>query len=691
MKKLLLLLTLLVALIPAFAKPDITKVNFPSEVDVFGMFEISFAMGSYANPYDPEVIRVYAEFIGPDNQSFTVDGFYYEGYRFKKEKNIEIAVPERASNGWRIRFTPNAVGQWFFILHAVDRNGDITLKNYQRRSFAFQCQAVDSAQGFIKKANTKFLKRDVIDKGQHQERAFFPTGPNVAWYSSADYNIYLKPYGIYGYEQYIDALAGNANYFRMWINRYQYLSIYGPENTERVNGKPRMYFDATLNQKDSAELDYIVEYAKSNGITIMPCIFNFRNYIHKKDVPTGTASNPAMPSDWLNNPFHTVLGLESPYQFFTDPEAKRVSRQLLRYIVSRWGYSTNILCWELWNEVTNITEDDGMDEQTQLEIADWHDEMATYIRSVDPYRHLISTSLGKVKGMKTLYSKVFTTLDVVQNHNYQNIQKYNPIEQFTYLLFNASREARLLYRYKPFFMGEYGFGQENPNRQYEDKDPLGVDMHNSLWSSAFSCSMGPASFWYWGVLKKLDLFRRYQPLLTFFSRLPVLSDSFTPQTTGQLIGDALVFPNELETYYMINATEDTIYGWSQDAAFGYQSLRYLTDPLGKNRHFVDGQVNDPKGYVYTLDPAKRPRPSSSDNTIMIPIRNYKAGTRYTIHWFDSETGLEIAREATTAIVNRNWLRQRRLSFEFPSSIRDLKRSSINNTFGDAVFMIVKEP
>ena len=28
---------------------------------------------------------------------------------------------------------------------------------------------------------------------------------------------------------------------------------------------------------------------------------------------------------------------------------------------------------------------------------------------------------------------------------------------------------------------------------------------------------------------------------------------------------------------MINATEDTIYGWCQDTAFAYQSLRWLTD------------------------------------------------------------------------------------------------------------------
>ena len=38
-------------------------------------------------------------------------------------------------------------------------------------------------------------------------------------------------------------------------------------------------------------------------------------------------------------------------EFATNPDAQRLWEQKLRYIAARWGYSTNLFCWEWWNEV----------------------------------------------------------------------------------------------------------------------------------------------------------------------------------------------------------------------------------------------------------------------------------------------------------------------------------------------------
>ena len=688
MKKTALTLLLLAVVALGHAKPNITSLNFPKTVDLFGLYELSFALDPYSNPYDPEVIHAYAVFVGPQNQTFTVDAFYYEAYDFSKPKNYEIATP-RNEKGWRVRFTPDAVGEWTFTLYATDRKGSTALTAYNKKTLSFQCKEVTSTKGFISKANTRYLKRDVVKGGQRCEEAFFPVGPNIAWYSAADFGRYAKPYGIYEYEHYIDRLQGNANYMRMWINRYQFLSIYGPEQTELVKGFPKMYFDGSLNQKDSAELDHIVQYAKDHNVTITPCIFNFRNFFHKPAIVDATLDKPAMPSDWINNPFHTIVGLKTNLDFFTDREAKRITKNLLRYIVARWGYATNILCWELWNEVSNMCDGVGIPLNKQLDIINWHEEMASFIRDVDPYHHLISTSSGTHSNATSLYPKVFSKLDFVMNHDYQSIQKSISREQFSVILLRLAKQAFELYPDKPFFMGEYGFGQSNPARQYADKDPYGIDMHNSLWSSAFSGAMGPASNWFWEFLKANDLFKRYGPVKTFLNSLPILSDSFQPETTGEVKGLSMVFPNNLETYYLINRAQDTLIGWCQDTAFCYQSLRHLTDAAGNNHHFIDNKVNDPKGYVYTLNAAKRPRASSRDNTVSIAVPNQPVGTRYTVRWFDSETGLELPTETTTAEVKGGMFRQNTLSFEFPRSIRDPKTGAINNTFGDAVFLISK--
>lgn len=153
---------------------------------------------------------------------------------------------------------------------------------------------------------------------------------------------------------------------------------------------------------------------------------------------------------------------------------------------------------------------------------------------------------------------------------------------------------------------------------------------------------------------------------------------------------------------MINAAEDTITGWSQDTAFAYQSLRWLTDSVIVQydtinddsivpRYFFNDSIPpfDPNGYVYTLNLSKRPTPSSNSNTITLPITNQPLGSRYQVKWYDSETGNALNTGMITyAFVQQDAQGNKYVSFNFPSSIRDLRRYTINNTFGDAVFVLV---
>lgn len=672
-----------------FCRPNMTKFSFPKTVDVFDCYEIAFSMNAYDNPYDPEIIRVYAKFDGPKGQTYTVEAFYYEGYAFQKHKKYEIATRNKTTDGWRIRFTPDAPGKWTFTLFAIDKSGKVQLNSYQGKEFEFQCLAKDNTDGFIRQANTRYLKRETFAEGQKQYHSFYPVGPNIAWYSSADYGVYSKPYGIYDYERYVDSLTGNANYMRIWINRYQYLSLYGPEHALKENGTMVNYFDSRLNQKDAAELDQIINYADNHGITVMLNIFNFGDFRNDSEGVANSAKDGSMPSGWIYNPYHTVLGLQRPVDFFTDPEAKRISRNLIRYIVSRWGYSTNIVCWELWNEVDHVFKKTATNGTETQAIIDWHKEMNSWIATVDPYHHLVTTSVASTTNMEHLFENLYKDLDIVQHHKYQNIQSAKSKELTSRKLLNHSIDAKLQYPTKPYFAGEFGLKSDVSGIDNFSKDPKGIELHNSLWSTTFSGAMGPASFWYWHYLQKQGLFKRFNPIMVFCSQLPILSDDFTPEITGSVNGNSLTFPNNIETYYLINNAQDTLLGWCQDDAFNYQALRRLTDREDGKGGFDDKGVFDSMGYVYTLNPEKRPRPSSSSNTITIYIDNQPVGTKYAIKWFDTETGLEMTSEATTTQVRRRWFVGSYLSFEFPSSVRDLRRDQINNTFGDAVFIIYK--
>lgn len=694
MKKTLFTFVLLVAFIASHAQPNITNLSYPSSVGLFDLYEISFNLGPYGNPYDPDTISVYAVFTAPDNSHYTVLGFYYEGYVFQFYNGYEVASPISNDIGWKIRFTPSVTGTWTFRIHAIDSHGRIVQPNTNQQPYAFTCTAKSNAKGFISTANAKYLKRDVVNSGHRLFHSFFPVGPNVAWYScnasdpnnpnNTPYWPKDRPIGIYDYDRYIDSLSGNANYMRIWLNRYQYLNLYGPEYTILENNQPKVYFDSTLNQKDAAELDHIISYAAENDIAVMLCFFSCGDFNY-------SSSDPSNPSIWGNNPFNRII--TDPCDFFMDENAQRVTKNLIRYVVARWGYATNIMAWELWNEVTGMCA--GYND-LEHDVVVWHKIMLDHLRTADPFGHCISTSITSSTKFPALYSILFNALDFVQQHHYQDIQSAMSTQQLSYGLYKLNLND--VYPTKPFFAGEFGFGQSSTRPKYEDKDPHGIDLHNSLWSSLFSTSMGSGSFWWWPYLRTKDLFTRFKPILNFCQNMPILSDSFESYTTGTETSHILDFPNSLETYFMKNSNEDTVYGWCQDTAFCFQSLRWLTDSAYKvypdstdltkyEIVFSDSVVLDPGGYIYTMNPLKKPGPSSNSNLIKIPITTKSVGSPYNVEWFNTETGAPYGYATASVSVQQNPDGTKYLPIMFPSFIRDLTHHQINNTFGDVAFVI----
>ena len=76
MKKIILTFALLSALLFVKGQPNITDFSYPTSVNLFQLFEISFKLDPYLNPYDPDTISVYAIFAGPNNRCDSVIGFY---------------------------------------------------------------------------------------------------------------------------------------------------------------------------------------------------------------------------------------------------------------------------------------------------------------------------------------------------------------------------------------------------------------------------------------------------------------------------------------------------------------------------------------------------------------------------------------------------------------------------------------
>lgn len=482
--------------------------------------------------------------------------------------------------------------------------------------------------------------------------------------------------GIFEYKDFIDNnLDENANYFRIWTNVYDRLFLQGPSIVgNQVVNDENCFFNNSMNQKSAKELDEIIEMARIKDKNIMFCIYPsslFRDSLDDWDI-----------NQWCNNPYKTIVS--SSEQFFTDPNAIRITKNFFRYIVARWGYASNIMSWELFNEIDLNQIDSSI-------IRNWNRDIINEIRGYDPFNHLISTSTG---GSGPEIKHYFEDCDFFNIHKYACIYDTSKTHDLPYALYKDV--VNFQNDNKPFFYGEFGYdalcceGSRDIQLLCEENDPHGFHIHNSLWSSLFSGSMGPASFWWWSkyLKNKPECYSLFNPIFVFTRNLPFLSASFRGRTNGYISDsdNKLIFPNNIEAYYMKNSTNDTIYGWAHDYAFSYLNLRGAVD--GQCPYFST-ILQD--GYINTLNISDRPHPSPNQdgnysNEIILDVENVPAYTQYVIEWFDAESGERLRDTLGNVVNDRAAVSQSgKLCIEIPSCIRDLRNNRINNIFGDVVF------
>lgn len=471
-----LAVAVLVMLAAAAADSPIKNVQVPETVDRYAMLEIevdlAFAAGS-------EDAAVDARLISPSGRETVVHGFEYQEFERSLEENQERLTPTRPP-AFRVRFTPDEVGAW---------RGDIWVRTPTGRStqeFSFACFE-SSSHGFVRVApnHTHFA----FDDGT----SYFAVGENVCWSGSR---------GTFDYDDWFAKLAEQgANYARLWIGPFNSFTL------EREFSGPA--FDG-LGVQDPASawrLDQVLRLAEKHGIYLVLCTRSFNALRTRPEYPM-----------WKDNPYNRVNGgpLERPQEFFTDPLANDQYRILLRYLVARYGYSTNVLAWEFWNEVDLV---DGYDSKM---VEAWHKEMARDLRAMDPYRHLITTSFANSDGDGLV--DALAGIDYVQTHNYGALDEAATLSAFC-------RQKSRLYK-KPTLVGEYGV---DTHVQGNSADPEGVHLHNGLWAPVFSQSAGTGMIWWWdNYVDPGKLYPLFGAIARFVKDVPWATHTWKPLAAAEI-------------------------------------------------------------------------------------------------------------------------------------------------------------
>jgi hypothetical protein len=423
-----------------------------SEITVAGITKISSpkeTLRQYelfeANLYTP-ADRDAKQDIAPDAEITTPSDSVITVPAFYNAKN----------NAWKIRYTPPGTGNYSckFRLKGPD-------KNIYSESIRFKVTP-SSSGGFLRKnRNNPFYLS--FDSG----KTFFGIGHNIGWITNNNPA---------GYEKYFALFKNNGcNMTRVWLNSPWTFRI-----EDEAVGR--------YNDTDSGKLDALLGLAAKYDIYLILVLDTYGSLMEEP----GTWDEQC----WKTNPYNKANGgpCQKPWDFFTSNEAKDYYKKRLRYIVARWSYSPNILAFELWNETDAP--------------ADWTKEMASYLKSINPHKQLVTTSLGYPWGNNFDESSIWRLpeIDIIDRHLYGGDVIDNLI----------SVNAELSRKYNKYMVvGEFGLDSNKSDSTIDDSGKA-VALHKSLWASMLTRSFATSLNWWWAeYVKAKNLYHHYRAIADF--------------------------------------------------------------------------------------------------------------------------------------------------------------------------------
>jgi hypothetical protein len=391
---------------------------------------------SFSNPYNATDISVDMLLTSPTGKELVLPCFYVKG--------------DSTESLWKSRFSPQETGSYTYTFRVTAQG-----KNSKSQKGVFFSQNSDK-KGFLHTNNNWTFRFDNGD-------LFRGIGEDVAWESRS----WENPKWTYDYL--LPTLSKNgANFFRTWMCAWNLpLEWTHIRDSKRYHDTNKYY-----NPSGIIRMDQLVEMADSLNLYIMLTL----------DWHGELVSD----AEWKISPYNKANGgpAATPTEFFTSKKAQLRYKDKLRYIIARWGYSTHIAAWELFNEIDNaaFTPKDSVIIPFSA-IVQWHNEMSRYLKKTDPYNHMVTTSISHrdIPGLDSL-----AYIDFNQKHIYKHTDKI------------ASTLNTYTQSYnKPYVIGEFGY-EWNWDVDFKTiTKGLDFDYKRGLWYGLFSPTPILPMTWWW--------------------------------------------------------------------------------------------------------------------------------------------------------------------------------------------------
>lgn len=527
------------------------------------------------NVYDYDEINVYALFTLPNQETKKVYAFWYQDYTEKlteatiisslntegrvydhdRDYDYNVSLLKDGEASYRIRFMPELAGAYNVtlivevdqkVIQTIERNIQVALATDDDYKGVVQVDE-NNNRHFIFENNTSYI----------------PVGQNVGWYTSTQ----RKHYDYLSWFEQMGAV--DMNYARVWMAPWGY-SVFWDD-----------LYNYDSRQDNMFSLDKTLEYADEYDIYIQLCLLNHGMF--------SAETNPMWPNDENNwyisrygaNPYAEVISDSG--DFFSETEMKDLFKNQLKYVIARYGYSDMIMSWELFNEV------DWIETYTALYGNQWHSEMAEFIKTTDPYDHLISTSEITESFLSSNY-QVFHD----DNIDFVSIHRYGIFNHLTYLPKKQNNVVEIFD--KPVLYDEVGYQGWGGDQQYE-ADPNNISLHQELWGGALGGGAGTAMNWWWeSWIDQYNCYDAYQGIATYSQAMNLIGTNYQVVTSEDGDYDDLSI-NHTSVGYMGYLVDDRAYLYIYDDTYTIDK-QILTDKNNVEIYFPDLTFGNYKLTVY---------------------------------------------------------------------------------------------
>ena len=443
-----------------------------TKIGVYEKFEISFDLsGEWDNPFDSNQIEVNAYFCTPEGDTLKVPGFFYQEYYPNDGRRLEIT----GNSEWKVRFTPTEPGKYSWQI-TVNNKGTEVRSNRE----IFESVNYNTNHGFLRisKDNPHYFEFDdgtpFFGVGMDREQG--NTYPNEQIY-------------------YRFASAG-GNFNRLFLtNGTLNLGEINPNNPRHDRGIGK------INLEGAWHLDQVIESGEKLGIYHMLSLTNQWTFNQRWDDHAYNKENGGV--------------LNSPVEYWSNEEALKYFDRFLRYVVARWGYSTSVFSWDLWNEYSAMP--GGIDSTLSVP---WHQRMSCHLDSIDVYNHVTHTNDAFLNGFDWMHS--LPEIELISTNIYM-------IRNMADVAYSWSKKFTEKYD-KPYVLTEFGtgHGRERAVGGYSGLDPQRRMIHNGFWGALMGGSACTALPWEFNWLDHEIFYTYLKAVSTFVENIPFSKRKWRP-------------------------------------------------------------------------------------------------------------------------------------------------------------------